>query len=448
MQSLFAHAQNAMSWLQKNVIPISTTNQYVDNSKEYEQLKKILQEKEIILLGEEDHIFSTSLESKTKLIKFLHDEMGFNVLAFENDLYSMANSYNKAVKENNPTFLQGSVWAFWGRSTSTETLFPYVLSTTKNMPLKVIGFDCQTMAEYPLVADVNSYLVNNKSPITTYQYYLTFSEIFKKTYRAAPLYQYNINEKEKLLLFNVLDDILFEMDLDSSTTNSFKILKQSIINFKNNINMLWLNQPSNYNFFGQPAPSDTQYGFVADRQSMSSQTRRDKLMAENIKWIKEVLYPGEKIIIWAATEHTIYNRHKATFHGILVDSNFAFNSRFKFNKGYKTMGNYVKDYYGEKVYNLGFTTLGGQVDYDRSGNNPAIADITVAEHSLESFFVKLKTKNGILNWDKKRLPIEIADATLYHNIIGGSPNMSGSIATFFDGIFFIREMKPIIYFNK
>jgi erythromycin esterase len=448
MQSLCSYSQNTMNWLQKNVIPISTTNQYIDNSKEYEQLKKILQGKEIILLGEEDHIFSTSLESKTKLIKFLHDEMGFNVLAFENDLYSMANSYNKAIKENNPTFLQNAVWAFWGRSKSTETLFPYVLSTTKNIPLKVIGFDCQTMAAYPFVDDINTYLVTNKSPITKYLYYTKFSEVFKKAYAAAPLYQYNINEKEKLLLFNVLDDILFEMDIDSNKTNSFKILKQSLVNFRNNINMLWLNQPSNYNFWGQPAPSDTQYGFAADRQSMSSQTRRDKLMAENIKWIKEVLYPGEKIIFWAATEHTIYNRHVATFHGILVDSSFAFNSRFKYNKGYKTMGTYVKDYYEEKVYNLGFTTLGGKVDYDRSGSNPSIAEITVGEHSLESFFVKLKTKNGILNLDKKKLPVELADPTLYHNIIGGAPNISGNISTFFDGIFFIREMKPIEYFKK
>jgi hypothetical protein len=71
-------------------------------------------------------------------------------------------------------------------------------------------------------------------------------------------------------------------------------MNQALVNFKNNINSLWLNRPSDYNFYGQPAPADTIYGFTADRQSMSSQTRRDKLMAENIKWIKEVLYPGEK----------------------------------------------------------------------------------------------------------------------------------------------------------
>jgi erythromycin esterase-like protein len=143
----------------------------------------------------------------------------------------------------------------------------------------------------------------------------------------------------------------------------------------------------------------------------------------------------------------MYNRDQASFHGILVDSNFAFNSRFKYNKGYKTMGSYIKDYYGEKAYNLGFTTLGGKVDYDRSGNNPAIGEITVGEHSAESFLAKLSTKNGILNLDKKKIPKEITDGTLFTNCLGGSPNMSGNNAAFFDGMLFIREMKPITYFR-
>jgi erythromycin esterase len=448
IQNFSLFSQNTLSWLQTNVIPISTTDQYVNNAKEYEPLKKIFQGKEIVLLGEEDHVFTTTFESKTKLIKFLHDEMGFTVLAFEYDLYSLANSYNKAIRENNPAVLQNSIWPFWGRAKSTESLFPYILSTTKNSPLKVIGFDCQTFAEHPFFESINAYLTNKKSPIIKYPYYLNFTKIFKQVYTEASTYQYKITEREKLLLLSMLDDILFELDLDTNKTNQVKILKQALFNFKNNINNLWLDQPSNYATFGQNIPDTSVYGFVADRQSMGANNRRDKSMAENIKWIKEVLYPGEKIIIWAASEHTIYNRHLANFHNILVDTGFAFHSRFKYNKGYKTMGTYLKDYYGEKAYNLGFTTLGGRVDYDRSGNSPSLAEITVGEHSLESFFVKLKAKNGILNLDKKKLPAEIADSTLYHNIIGGYPNMSGSISTFFDGIFFIGEMKPIEYFKK
>lgn len=448
IHNLHLLSQNTLNWLQNNVIPVSTTDQYVDNTSEYEPLKKILEGKDIIMLGEEDHIFSTSLESKTKLIKFLHDEMGFTVLAFENDLYTMAKAYEKAVKENNPTFLRNATWPFWGWSTSTKSLFPYVLSTTNKNPLKIIGFDCQTMSGYPFVDDIHVYLRKTNSPVTKYNYYPAFYEIFEKAYLGASQYGYNLNQNELLLLFTVVDDILFEMDLDKDNSDSFKILKQSLLNFKNNIYSLWLNQSSNYNFLGYPPPNDSLYGFVADRRSMSSQTRRDKLMAENIKWIKEVLYPGEKIIIWAATEHTMYNRHMATFHNMLADSNFIFSSRFRFNKSYKTMGTYVKEDFGAKVYNLGFTTLGGQVDYDRTGNHPSVYTISVVENSLESYFTRLNCKNGILNLLPPEVSDELLNPGLFHNFIGGQPNTSGNISIFFDGIFFIREMEPIQYYRE
>jgi erythromycin esterase len=448
IQNLNSFSQSTLTWLQKNVIPISTTDQYVNSTKEYEPLKKILQGKDIILLGEEDHVFATTFESKTKLIKFLHDEMGFTVLSFEYDLYSLANGYNKAVNESDPQVLKNHLYPFWSQVKSTESLFPYIISTAKTKtPLKLIGFDCQTLNQFPLIDSIETYLTLKKSGILKYNYYEKFAEIFKKGYADAANYQYKLNDSEKLLLFNVLDDILSEMELDIYKTTQSKIIQQSLLNFKNNITNLWLDRPSNYAILGQPIPSDTVYGFVADRKSMGSYNRRDKLMAENIKWIKEVLYPNEKIIIWAASEHTIYNRHLAKFYNLLVDSSFAFNGRFKNNNNWENMGTHLKKYYGQKIYNLGFTTLSGQVNYDRTGVNQYMGEIAIGENSLESYLIKLKTKNGILNFNKTKPPNEIKSPLLFHNIFGGLPNTSGDITSFFDGIYFIGEMKPL-EFNK
>lgn len=438
-----------MDWLQKNTIPISTTDQYSNNTNEYEPLKKILQGKDIVLLGEEDHVFATTFESKTKLIKFLHDEMGFTVLAFEYDLYSLANGYNKAVNENNPEVLKNYLYPFWSQVKSTETLFPYIIKAAKtNAPLKIVGFDCQTLNQFPLIDSIETYLSLKRSVILKYNYYQKCKEIFKKAYADAANYQYKLKDAEKLVLFNVIDDILSEMELDRNKTTQSKIIQQSLLNFKNNVSNLWFDRPSNYAMTGQPAPSDTVYGFVADRQSMGSYNRRDKLMAENIKWIKEVLYPNEKIIIWAASEHTIYNRHLAEFHNLLVDSSFIFNNRFKNNKSWETMGTHLKKYYGQKVYNLGFTTLTGQVNYDRTGVNKYMGEITIGENSLEAYLIKLKTKNGIINFNNAKPINEIKNPLLFHNIFGGLPNTSGNITSFFDGLYFIGEMKPLEFKKK
>jgi hypothetical protein len=72
------------------------------------------------------------------------------------------------------------------------------------------------MNQYPFADNINTYLTDKRSPIPGYLYYTKFIEIFRKAYAAAPLYQYKLTEREKLLLFNVLDDILFEMDLDTN----------------------------------------------------------------------------------------------------------------------------------------------------------------------------------------------------------------------------------------
>jgi erythromycin esterase len=439
--------QGDLSWLRQNVVPVSTTNQYMDNSREYEPLRKILNGKDIVLLGEEDHVFATTFESKTKLIRFLHKEMGFTVLAFEYDIYSLANAYKAAAEKKDPKLLQNALYSFWGRVKSTESLFPYIVSTTTgSRPLKVIGFDCQTTPVFFLVDSIDVYLNKKKSAIPKFGYYQQFVQIFKRVY--SNVYQYKLTERERLLLYSVFDDILFEMELDANTTASFKILKQSLLNFKNNLDNLWVDAPASYHLYGEKPPNDSIYGFAAARQSMGPLNRRDKLMAENIRWIKEALYPGEKIIIWAASEHTMYNRHEAVFHNFLTDSSFQFNSRFTFNKAFKTMGTWLKGYYGEKIYSLGFTTLNGTVNFDRSGKTNFPAQLFTGENSLESFFSKLKSKNGILDFSSKKVPVAISNPGLFHNCIGGQPNMTGNITRFFDGIFYTGEMKPLEFIKE
>ena len=442
-------AQNTVDWLKSNVIPISTTDQFINSSKEYEPLKKVLAGKDIILLGEEDHVFASTFESKTKLVKFLHEQMGYTVLVFELDIYALSRAYQQATKENNPLRLSNTLYGFWGRVKSTESLYPYIIKSSQtSRPLKVIGMDCQSAPFFSLPAEIDSLLTVFKSPVREYSYYPAFKALFERTYRDISGYQYRLSEKERLLITEVFDDILFEFDLRSDKNEQVKILQQSLVNFRFQLNNVWLNQPSNYNFLGYPIPVDSMYGFVSDRRSMSSQNRRDKMMAENIRWIKNVLYPNEKIIVWAASEHSMYNRHEASFHNFLVDTSFMFFSRFKFNNGYRSMGTYLRDFFGNRMYSLGFTSLTGQVNFDRTGQNSYMGEVQTADNSLESYFSKLKTPNGILDFRSRKLPIELTNKDLLHNFIGGAPNTSGDISRFFDGIYFIRTAKPLEFIKR
>ena len=58
------------------------TNQYKDLA----MLKPLLHDKRIVFLGESSHGVAEFNLAKTRLIQFLHQEMGYNVLAFESGL--------------------------------------------------------------------------------------------------------------------------------------------------------------------------------------------------------------------------------------------------------------------------------------------------------------------------------------------------------------------------
>lgn len=444
----FAQDDVTLKWLNKNVIPVPIVNTSDESYKYFEPLKSILKNKRIVLLGEEDHVFATTFEAKTNIIKYLHEELGFNVLAFESPLYNLATAYKTATKGNNESILKDALYTFWGHVKSTQDLFTYIRSTNKagRTPLKIIGFDPQQMYQYSLPDSLNEFLKRIHSVVITYKYYPDFIKIFKKSF----CYECQISQNEQRLLFDVFDDIIYEYDLADSKPSIYSLVIKGIENFRDNIVATWLDAPSVYNFIGQPAPPDTLYGFVGDKKSMGPMNRRDKLMAENIEWIANSYYKGEKIIVWAANEHTMYNRHLGSFKS--MDSNDVFSSRFIYNKYYKTMGTWLKEYFERDIYSLGFTTLGGTVNYDRTGTrkNNKIYTLTSSKNSLEFYFSKLKIKNGFLDFSKRidKIPKELTNPLLSHNFIGGDPDVSGSIVWFFDGIFFTREMHPLEFIKK
>ena len=62
---------------------------------DYSFLKDILKEKKIVLLGEQTHGEGSVFEEKIDLIQYLHEELNYNIIAFESGLYD---NY-KALKE-------------------------------------------------------------------------------------------------------------------------------------------------------------------------------------------------------------------------------------------------------------------------------------------------------------------------------------------------------------
>jgi len=121
---LSARAQEPGDILKGAVVyPLNHFAEQADDSTEFSFLKVLLKDKRIVLLGEQSHGDGATFAAKVRLVKFLHSELGFDMLSFESGLYA---NY-KAAQELNHTEARNSPML--------ESVFPIWSETAEFLPL-------------------------------------------------------------------------------------------------------------------------------------------------------------------------------------------------------------------------------------------------------------------------------------------------------------------------
>ena len=107
-------------------------------------LRQALRNADIILLGEPYH-HPKYYPFKIQLVKYLHDQLGFGVIAFESGLFQMdmVNTDIKNGDDISSAFEKG-LFPIWTLTYEFEELYPYLDSLKKEgFPMEIAGFDCQ-----------------------------------------------------------------------------------------------------------------------------------------------------------------------------------------------------------------------------------------------------------------------------------------------------------------
>jgi erythromycin esterase len=99
----------------------------------------------IVLLGEQTHGEGSTFQAKTRLVKFLHAQMGFEVLAFESGLYDCARIWENVEAGGEVSKeVVGSLFYMYATSVQTQELFRYVQGQLHgSRPLIMAGFESQ-----------------------------------------------------------------------------------------------------------------------------------------------------------------------------------------------------------------------------------------------------------------------------------------------------------------
>jgi erythromycin esterase-like protein len=281
---LFVQSQAQSSikeFVRTTAVTITAIHPDSSNYADLEVFGKAIGDARIVMLGEQDHGDAPTFLAKTRLIRYLHEKKGFNVLAFENDFFSLNRGWELLPKDSVSIvdFLRHNIYPIWINCDACFPLFyqyvPAGFRTTS--PLQITGFDNQMGLNYSrwLGVQLDSVLRAWQLPCTT-----------------TPEYQQMISLIDSMgkWNFNKPYDTLF----DQCAAYLQRIRLEALA--KMDANNFWLLLIDNL-------LSENQLFRLLKKDPLQAVELRDLRMAANLAWLHKVKYPKEKIIVWAANGH-------------------------------------------------------------------------------------------------------------------------------------------------
>ncbi|QUG42892.1 erythromycin esterase family protein [Psychrobacillus sp. INOP01] len=295
-QSMNKKYSNAIEWVKENSYGIESLSDCEMDHLRF--LEQVLKDKRIVWLGENGHGIAEHSSLKTKLINFLYQRMGFKVIAFESGLSECYSSNYIKDKLTVNELMAKSVFSLW----KTEETLPLFQQIKENDDLMLIGFDFQPSSKESLLLDFLESID------------IDFTFEFKKNINKIDemiIDWYRHIGKYKAVRKKVPKDISISFQRDKQVL--FDMITQTNIELET-----WkeefLRKDLYVPYIVVQKILDNKRKFIdkLDAKHREYLKFRDQIMAENLEWICNKLYPNEKIIIWANNTH-IYKNIQSLF---------------------------------------------------------------------------------------------------------------------------------------
>jgi erythromycin esterase len=376
-------------------------------------LGPVLAGKRIVQLGESGHGVAEFDMAKVRLIRFLHESLGYDVIAFESSTFECDRAQRNVATLSAFDLMRACIFGVWHAS-ETLPLFEYIKQTQSTPhPLILAGFDEQTSSASAsarpaffrsLIAPIDSAYAR--------RVYETDSVFLAKD-RAAPAGTIASEYRARYTAFyDTLATFLgaHRKDIDAAhrdDPHAAMIARQAALSMK-----VFVNQLS-----AGPSGEGTAI--------------RDRGMADNLDFLLDSIYPGKKFINWA--------------HNFHIQARGGTDFRDTTKRGQRTMGTWVVERHRPELYTVGLFMYRGSAAMNNRAPYP-IAQMR--RGSLESILHSAPWRYSFV--DFSRAPRAPGSEWMWSTIM----SMSWGTQTEFivprdeyDGVLFIDTTHPPQYLN-
>jgi erythromycin esterase len=396
--------QTRIGWLENHAHRLRSLDIVDDDFSDLEPLARAIGDSRIVTLGEQTHGDGTTLRAKARFVRFLHERMGFDVLAFESGLYDVHKVWQHISAGGNArTFARQGIYGIWSVSEQVQSLFDYVGARARSTrPLQLAGFDCKATGAPAawLIDDLVGFLTANGIKIESLA---DWPRLREQLVQMAS-WKWEPSAADRDLIHAALDGISDRIATLEGTDAAFW---RQIFKGMKSYAAFWSNMAA-----GTAGAADV--------------AMRDAAMGDNLIWLAREAFAGRKVIVWAATFHNVRNLH------LIGDSNPY--------SQIKTMGHVAWEALGDTIYNVAFLGYEGRTAWANGGYREmelerpprdSLEDLW-GETSHDNAFVDLRHVAAGGEWLKTRLTARPT----------GPEPLEADMSQLFDAAVFLRKMEP------